>query len=138
MQLILIILPSVNRLMQQTASSLLHSPPLPSFFPLFLSLPPPPFPFSFLFPPFFILLSPHSQSLSFPHSSSFLFSHVLVILSIVFFPSTLFFSYLSSFLQINTFHFSFLLQFLNFSFSLFPSSYSVFFSLSFLPAFCLH
>lgn len=35
MQLILIILPSVNRLMQQSASSLLYSPPLPSFFLLF-------------------------------------------------------------------------------------------------------
>lgn len=52
MQLILIILPSVNRLMQQTASSLLHSPLLPSFFPLFLfdtSFLPPSSYFLFLF-----------------------------------------------------------------------------------------
>ncbi len=50
MQLILIILPSVNRLMQQSASSLLYSPPLPSFFllfPLFLLH------FLPLFPPLF-------------------------------------------------------------------------------------
>lgn len=61
MQLILIILPSVNRLMQQSASSLLYSPPLPTL----SSLPPPPPPlFPLLF--FSLFLTPSSSS-SLPH-----------------------------------------------------------------------
>lgn len=110
MQLILIILPSVNRLMQQTASSLLLSPPLPSYFPLFLSS-------SSTIPSFF----PHSSPLFFLPSSFFFLptlnpshSHTLHHFSfhtfLSFYPLSLLsfnliFPCLFSFLQINVFLF---------------------------------